>query len=261
MATNNRTVVAVVTALVADIFSKTSDLMVLAVLADEAEVVILTIYNGRPQMRKRLYLKLNRVTIQASHKALRPIHRRHRMTAVKLLQRKRKIHLDHPRNYKWRTKGPTESAKLLKKHRVMINHLPDRLLQNSASPSSPKLLLRLQLNLPQISINLRDRSSLRRTDHQCSPLQDLKTRPSISSVETQRDKAIELRMTENSFLRTIADLPMKVLGNTKMIVDPTGRDLHLTREQRKRSNCRDRYCLPNLHNPTQYITESPVMSR
>jgi hypothetical protein len=166
----------VVTVPVADIFNKTKDSTALVV---EVELGISITYNGQLQAPTDHKMKSLRANIR---KRLQLTHRPHHRTAVKLLQ-KRKILSDRPRNYRWRTRETTESTILLKNHRVMINHLLDRLLLNSASPSSPKLLLRLQLNLLQISQNQKDHSSLRKID-QPYRHQDLKIPTNTSNVET-----------------------------------------------------------------------------
>ena len=129
--------------LVADIFNKTIDSMALVV---EVEVGISITYSGQQTRNKK---KARTGYIRATYKHLQLAH----WMAAKLLHIMMRIHSDHPRNYKWRTKGTTGATTQIRKHTVMINHLQDRLLPNSASPSSPKLPLRLQLNLPQISID------------------------------------------------------------------------------------------------------------
>lgn len=135
-------------------------------LVIEGEVGISIIYNGQHLAQNEVDLKttISKADTQINRKPLQLLRRPPPKT-IENHQPRKKIHLDHQRNYKWRIKE-TAGSTLVKQHRVMINR--EQLHPNSALPSNPKLLLRLQLNLLQIShpsSRRKDLCSLRTADH------------------------------------------------------------------------------------------------
>lgn len=221
----------------------------LAVLVIVGEVVISIICSGQ-----RLVLNVVDRKIKVFKEGIRVHHTHLRLLPSPLLKmaakvlRKKKTHLDHQKNCKWRIKG-TADLRHLKSLRVMINQ--EQLLPNSALLSNPKLLLRLQLNHLQIfHPNRKDLSNLMTTVHR-------RNIPKISTlIDVTIDLALDHPMTENSLLTTTTDdIPMNGNSIIRMIADQTVHALHPPKSSRRRSNPGLRY-LPNSPNRNPYIIEN-----
>jgi hypothetical protein len=206
-------VVAVVKVLVVA-FPRTRDSIPLAV---EAEVATSTTCSGRRPMRSSL-LQLTTApsrTTRIGHKDKASLKTPYMRVAMRL--KRQSLRPDHPKKYKWRGLAKKDMTIQTRNLTVMINHLLDRLgTINSASPSSPKLLLRLRLNLLQILISRKALFSRRTTSRLFSRHRGPRTRISILIVVTPRGcHQANHSMNANSHLpSTTADSPTSSLRAT-----------------------------------------------
>jgi hypothetical protein len=125
----NNHIVVVAVLLEEAISNKIKDSMLLEV---EVGVAASTIFNGHRMARQMNH----RYRHPRDHGHNKSRHNLRHKTAMKPLQKMMGIHSGHKtRTYRWRIQTQTGSKTRTRgQHRVMINHLQDRLLQKSASP-------------------------------------------------------------------------------------------------------------------------------